>query len=167
MGPDVTSRDQFAVAPSAHAPRIDQEMTQGAFLMNGEWHRWYLELEEFVAKERRLPQSTINGRRPSVCEADLYRWLRRQRRREAELIEWQWQLLDVLHPRVWEPRQADWERRHLEYVRFVQERGAPPRARSTELAERSLAHWMARQRRLLRDRRLPADRAALLRSAST
>lgn len=135
--------------------------------MKAEWQRRYFELEEFVGRERRLPQSTINGRRPSDREADLYRWLRRQRRREAELSERQWQILDALHPRVWEPRQVDWERRLRGYVQFVQERGAAPRARSTERAERSLAHWMARQRRLLRDRRLPADRAALLRSVLT
>lgn len=155
------------VAPSAHAPRIDQETTQGTILMRAEWQRRFLELEEFVGNEKRLPQSTLNGRRPSAWEADLYSWLRRQRRREAELSEWQWQLLDALHSRVWEPRQVDWERQLLEYVQFVQERGVAPRARSSERAERSLAHWMARQRRLFRDRRLPAERAALLRSALT
>lgn len=148
-------------------PRIDQETTQGAILMRVEWQRRYLDLEEFVGNEKRLPQSTLNGRRPSTWEAELYSWLRRQRRREAGLSEWKWQLLDALHPRVWEPRQVDWERRLREYLRFVQERGAMPRVRSAERAERSLAHWMARQRRLLRDRRLPADRAALLRSALT
>lgn len=131
------------------------------------WQRRFLELEEFVSNEKRLPQSTFNGRRPSAWEADLYLWLRRQRRRETELSERQWQMLDALHPRVWEPRQVDWERRLRGYVQFVQERGAAPRARSTERAERSLAHWMARQRRLLRDGRLPVDRAALLRSTLT
>lgn len=135
--------------------------------MRAEWQQRYLDLEEFVGNEKRLPQSTLNGRRPSVWEADLYSWLRRQRRRESELSEWQWQLLDALHPRVWEPRQVDWERRLLEYVQFVQERGAAPRVRSAERAERRLAHWMARQRRLLRNRRLSAGRATLLRSVLT
>lgn len=135
--------------------------------MRAEWQRRYLDLTQFVGNEKRLPQNTLNGRRPSDWEADLYGWLRRQRRREAELSEREWQLLDALHPRVWEPRQVDWERRLVEYVRFVQERGVAPRVRSSERTERSLAHWMARQRRLRRDRRLPADRAALLRSTLT
>jgi len=135
--------------------------------MNAEWQRRYLDLQEFVEDIRRLPQSTVNGQRPTEREADLYRWLRRQRRREAELSETEWQVLDALHPRVWEPRQADWERRLVEFVDFIQETGAAPRVRSSEPVERSLAHWMARQRRLYRDRHLPADRAALLRSVLT
>ena len=135
--------------------------------MSAEWQRLYLDLADFVRSERRVPQSTVNGQRPPEREARLYRWLRRQRRSEAALTEWQWQLLDALHPRVWEPRQVDWEQRLDDYVQYVREAGARPRARSSAKGERSLAHWMARQRRLLRDRRLPAERAALLRSALT
>jgi hypothetical protein len=64
MTPDRTEAEAIAVAPSAHAPRIDQETTRGAILMKAEWHRRYFELEDFVDSERRLPQSTLNGRRP-------------------------------------------------------------------------------------------------------
>lgn len=60
---------------------------------------------------------------------------------------WRRTLLESLPAFYWAPREEKWEKQLDCLSTFLKERGALPRRRSPDSAERSLANWFAHQRR--------------------
>lgn len=135
--------------------------------MADEWFARFDALRRFHANHGRLPRRSIGGRATSAEELGLLSWLRSQRRREVLLTVEQWHALDSLDESIWEPRDARWFARLRDLETFVEETGRSPRVRSTDRVERGLAHWISRQRSLLRKRELSASRVDGLRNRAS
>lgn len=98
----------------------------------------------------------------AVQPLKLTTWAHNQRTRSGQ-SEVQLHLLSSLPGWDWAPSDSHWQRRFDATSLFVECEGREPRVRSLSAAERGLAHWVARQRRLVLTGRLPHLRLVAIR----
>jgi hypothetical protein len=113
------------------------------------WIQTVLAVEEFVLENQRIPVRNSRAARTdfNAVEQALADWLRYQRRpRTRDLhCEYQRLRLECIAGFEWNPVAAARSVRAAEFEEFVDVTGSLPRHRSSDLNERSLAAWSARQ----------------------
>ena len=128
------------------------------------WERQMAAVERFAERMGRIPRANCRRRSEKPLESRLADWLRRQRRNSENLSLQQCARLEALPGFEWEPRDAAWDDQLFAYRSFLQLHGRPPRRRSEDAHERSLAIWFRNQRTRLARGTLPKHRADDLRS---
>lgn len=124
------------------------------------WIRTVLAVEEFVAENQRIPVRNSRAARTesNAVEQALADWLRYQRRPRTKDLhcEYQHLRLECIEGFDWNPIAVAREVRAAEFQEFVDVTGRLPRHRSSDVNERSLAAWSARQ---LHERKSDEDAA--------
>lgn len=118
-------------------------------------------VELFTDRRRRLPRHTLWSEPSLANEGRLADWLDTQRDNRHRLCDYQQRRLEALPEFIWDPREERWQERLRECQQFLLDRGRPPRIRSYDPAERSLARWIYDQRARHRARRLRSDQSAV------
>lgn len=119
------------------------------------WNLRFAQLEVATERLGRLPRSS------SECGTALLAWMTNQRR-ALDLNPVKQRRLEALQGWEWDPRRALWEQRAEELRAFVRGSGQLPRTRTSDRAERALAHWLSRQRVASQGGQLSPERATLL-----
>lgn len=127
------------------------------------WITTLLDVDAFVAVRGVLPREN-NRKRQDPEEARLAFWLRYQRRRAiaGDLCTYQQLSLDALTGFSWAPVDDAWDANFVAYERFLDRERRAPRYRATDLGERRLAAWAAKQRHAAKRGRLDEARTERL-----
>lgn len=123
------------------------------------WETRLREVEGFIATTGSFPRANCRRRLEKPTECRLADWLRRQRRSRPNLSSKQSRCLEALPGFEWEPRDAAWDDKFFAYGGFLELQGRPPRRRSDDAVERSLAVWFRNQCWQLAKGTLPKHRA--------
>ena len=123
-------------------------------------------LDAFVARENRWPRENNKLPREAISdeERSLVEWVRYQRRdatRERH-CEYQRERLEAIPGFSWDRDTDFWNQMFHDFARFVGVNRRVPRQRSEDPAERQLATWATRQRKLLRKGLMDPERAKAL-----
>lgn len=115
---------------------------------------WVARAAELSATARRL------GRLPRAGDPDVeprtLSWVKNQRR--AELHPAQTSALNLIPGWSWSPQDDVWDVHAAHFGQFVQRERRQPRIRATDVDERRLGTWAARQRRAAETGALPYAR---------
>lgn len=103
------------------------------------WQARFSALEKLTQELGRLPRSDQES------DPDLLAWISNQRR-SLTMAESHREQLESLPDWDWEPRASAWEYRAEQLRTFIAANKRAPRVRSSDAAERALAHWHSRQR---------------------
>lgn len=103
----------------------------------------------------RLPRTTAEA------EPRLLMWVTNQRRALKQPAHRRTRL-ESLPGWSWSPRSDRWEAQAEQLRDFIARQNHTPRVRTTDAAERALAHWHSRQRRALAEGELCGERAIAL-----
>lgn len=156
-------------AAAGNTPRLSDDLAQSLRFIElaerpdgpteARRRRWLHDMgrtERFAHSRRRLPTHHGSSGPSAAEEAQLADWLTYQRRRHErnELCLYERKRLEALPGFTWTPHLDHWERRLEEYEHFLRAQRRPPRLRSTDPNERSLADWITRQRTRRRSGRL-------------
>lgn len=124
------------------------------------WIRTVLAVEEFVVEHQRIPVRNSRAARTesNAVEQALADWLRYQRRPRTKDLHCEYQRLrlECIAGFDWNPVAVARQVRAAEFQEFVDVTGRLPRHRSSDVNERSLAAWSARQ---LHERKSEQDAA--------
>lgn len=131
------------------------------------WVTMVHELEDFAAQNGRMPFASALRPRPKTEEQRLVDRLAYQRRpsTRAGMAECQRVRLETLPGFLWDPRDAAWQSWLEAHQLFWEEEERPPRRRSSDPGEASIARWVAHQRALAKTGTLPTLRERALRRA--
>jgi len=119
-----------------------------------------------VMAHRMIRATEILGRVPAGADPvgnDLVPWVKYQRVWRDNLNAFQVAFLEAVPGWSWAPWEDAWDQHAADFESFVEKHGSPPRIRSTDPTEHALSAWFGRQRRLLRNGRLPYARCAEVR----
>ena len=131
------------------------------------WVNRARELHSFVNVQGRHPRENNRAAGGAIPQSEraLHEWVRDQRRPNThKRSTYQRLRLQLIPGFSWDPHKDAWQVQLKRYRAFVELHRRAPRARSADPAERALADWAARQRRLHRSKRLGTDHEKTLRS---
>ncbi|MBF4628364.1 hypothetical protein [Curtobacterium flaccumfaciens] len=131
------------------------------------WVTMVHDVDDFVAQTGRMPFASAIRPRPKTEEQRLVDRLAYQRRpsTRAGMTEYQRVRLETLPGFLWDPRDATWQSWLEAHQLFWADEERPPRRRSSDPVEASIARWVAHQRALAKTGTLPASRERALRRA--
>lgn len=129
------------------------------------WVTTVHDLDAFTEATGRLPSASAARPRPRTEEQRLVDRLAYQRRpsTRAGMTEYQRARLEILPGFTWDPRDAVWKSWLDAHQLFWETEQRPPRRRSSDPIEASIARWVAHQRAVARAGGLPASRLRELR----
>jgi len=104
------------------------------------WCRMATRVLQVAERLGRLPHANDN-----MSNTLLY-WVIRQRRSVARLNGFQIAFLELVPGWTWSPFDDEWDRHAEDLAAFLAREHRPPRTRSEDPHERSLARWASRQR---------------------
>ena len=145
---------------------VGEGASKGQAVRISEWTASVQMLDAFVAREKRWPRENNKLPREAISneERQLVEWVRYQRRdatRERH-CEYQRERLEAIPGFSWDRDTDFWNQMFHDFAQFVGVNRRVPRQRSEDAAERQLATWAARQRKLLRKGLMDPERAKAL-----
>ena len=150
--------------------RAEQAMTDHGTPMPrdrvGRWVHHLVRAVEFTHRTEHLPRENNRAADGEIGDEErmLADWLRYQRRPATRALhcDYQRRRLECVQGFSWDPHGERWNATYAQFVDFVEEQRRAPRYRSTDLHERAIAAWAAKQRHLIRRGALSQDRAQKL-----
>lgn len=150
--------------------RAEQAMTCRRTLIPrdlvGRWVHHLIGAVEFTHRTEHLPRENNRAAIGEISHEErmLADWLRYQRRPATRALhcDYQRRRLECVQGFSWDPHGERWSATYARFLAFVEEHRRAPRYRSTDLQERAIAAWAAKQRHLIRRGALPQDRAQKL-----